>query len=145
MPSHAEQKIFTYSAQQLFDIVIAVDQYPEFLPWCLAARINDTGQDYINADLVIGYKMFRENFRSRVNFTRPNKIEVEYQHGPMEHLVNQWQFKDLGDGTCQVNFYVEFDFKSPILGALMNKFFNKAVTKMMVSFEQRAKKLYEIN
>ena len=142
MPSHSEKKIFPYSAEQLFDIVIAVDKYPAFLPWCLASRINETGEDYIKADLVIGYKMFREQFSSRVNFTRPNCIEIDYQNGPMQSLANHWTFTDLDDGGCQVDFYVEFDFKSSMLGALMNRFFDKAVTKMMTAFEERARSMY---
>ena len=138
MPTHAEKKIFNNSKEQLFSIVADVEKYPEFLPWCLACRITKREENVIYADLVIGYKLIREKFTSKVTFDEPNSIHVEYLKGPMKHLSNHWKFKDVEDGKCEVDFYVDCEFKNAILQSLMEKFFNEAVKRMIVAFERRA-------
>jgi len=143
MPKHEEQRKFKYTAEQLFDLVLDIGKYPEFIPWCLAARINEQDDTHINADLLVGYQFFREKFRSRVSFVRPYEIEVDYEHGPMQHLVNRWKFMNLEEGGCLVDFYVDFEFKSPLFKKIMNQFFDKSVVKMIDAFDQRAKDLYD--
>lgn len=142
MPTHAEQKILPYSPQQLFDLVAAVDRYPEFLPWCIASRITKREGDVFYADLVIGYKMMREKFSSRVTLTPASHVHVEYLSGPMKYLSNHWRFIDNGDGTTTIDFYVEFEFKNAVLQGLMEMFFNEAVRRMVTAFEERANALY---
>jgi len=85
--------------EQLFDLVAGVDKYPEFLPWCKASRISRREGKVFYADLVIGYKMVRERFSSRVTLHRPKHIHVEYLSGPMKYLSNHWKFIDNDDGT----------------------------------------------
>lgn len=138
MPTHAENKIFNYPKEQLFKIVADVEKYPEFLPWCLASRITKREENIIYADLVIGYKMVREKFTSKVTFDEPNLIHVEYLKGPMKHLSNHWKFNDLENGKCEVDFFVDFEFKNQLLQSLMEKFFNEAVKRMIDAFEKRA-------
>ncbi len=138
MPTHAENKIFNYPKEQLFKIVADVEKYPEFLPWCLASRITKHEENIIYADLVIGYKMVREKFTSKVTFDEPNLIHVEYLKGPMKHLSNHWKFNDLENGKCEVDFFVDFEFKNQLLQSLMEKFFNEAVKRMIDAFEKRA-------
>ena len=82
MPTHAEQKLLPYTPLQLFELVADVDRYNEFLPWCVASRVNSRKDNVINADLVIGFKMFREKFTSEVTLTRPERIDVKYANGP---------------------------------------------------------------
>ncbi len=141
MYSHTESKILPYTPEQLFDMVIAVDRYPEFLPWCIAARINERKKSEISADVVVGYKMFREKFSSRVLFTQGRRIEVEYLKGPLRHLQNRWTFEAAPKG-CRVDFYVEFDFHSPVFQKLLDQFFDKAISRMVSAFEKRALELY---
>jgi coenzyme Q-binding protein COQ10 len=142
MPKHAEKRIVPYTATQMFDLVAAVDKYPEFLPWCVASRIAKREGDIFYADLVIGYKMVREKFTSRVTLDRPGHIHVEYMDGPMKHLTNHWRFTDHGDGTCIIDFLVEFDFRNPIFRKLVEIFFNEAIKRMAQAFEDRAKTIY---
>lgn len=137
MSTHAEKKIFNHSKEQLFKIVADVEKYPEFLPWCIACRITKKEENVIYADLIIGYKMVREKFSSKVTFDEPNMIHVEYLKGPMKHLSNYWKFKDIGDGKCEVDFYVDFEFKNSFLQAIMGKFFKEAVSRMINAFEKR--------
>lgn len=142
MPSHAESRIVPYSAEQLFDLVIDIEKYPEFLPWCTGARINTRSKTDLTADVLIGYKMFREQFSSRVHFVRPKEIEVEYMKGPMRHLHNKWVFKSLKENQCQIDFSVDFSLKTKLLEGLVDQFFNKALARMLNAFEMRAIELY---
>jgi coenzyme Q-binding protein COQ10 len=142
MPSHSESRIVPYSAEQLFDLVMDIEKYPEFLPWCLGARINSKSKNKVEADVIVGYKMFREKFSSRVRFTRPKEIEVEYLQGPMRHLHNKWAFKDLKENQCRVDFYVDFSLKTKLFESLVDQFFHKALMKMINAFELRAMEIY---
>jgi coenzyme Q-binding protein COQ10 len=143
MPTHREKRILPYASAQMFDLVAAVDRYPEFLPWCAASRITRREGDVFYADLIVGYKMLREKFTSRVTLDRPARIEVEYLDGPMKHLKNQWLFIDNGDGTTTIDFFVDFDFRNPLLRKLIEIFFNEAIKRMAGAFEARAKDLYK--
>ncbi len=142
MPTHTEIRKLPYSCEQLFDLVAGVDKYPQFLPWCLASRITKREGDVFYADLVIGYKMVREKFTSRVTALRPDHIHVEYLSGPMKHLSNHWRFLPEKDGGCTIDFYVDFEFKNHFFQKLMGVFFDKAVARMVEAFEERAKSLY---
>jgi coenzyme Q-binding protein COQ10 len=114
-------------------LVASVERYPEFLPWCKAARILKRDEHEMTADLIIGYKIFTEKFRSE---------EVRYLSGPLSHLRNRWEFKPMGKNACELFFEVDFDFQSLLLGAAMNMFFDKAILKMVAAFEARAAELY---
>jgi len=143
MPSHQEKRVVPYTSEQLFDLVMDIEKYPEFLPWCLGARINEKKRDNLSADVIVGYKMFREKFSSRVHFMRPKHIEVEYMKGPMRHLHNRWIFKDLRGGKCEVDFYVDFSLKTKLFEKFVDQFFHRALVKMINAFEARAKDLYD--
>lgn len=142
MPTHAEKRVLPYTRDQLFDLVIHVDKYPEFLPWCLNCRVKKRTEDTVIADMVIGFKVFREGFTSRVEHQRPHRIDVKYENGPFKYLDNHWIFNDLGDGKTEIDFYVDFEFRSRILQAAIGAVFNEAVRRMISAFEQRAHDLY---
>lgn len=142
MPKHSEKRILPYTPEQLFALVADVERYPEFLPWCRAARVLRRDAISMTADLMIGYKIFSEKFRSQVALDRPNSIEVHYLSGPLSHLTNRWHFEPKGKGGCEISFDVDFDFQSSILGAAMELFFDKALLKMVAAFESRAAQLY---
>ena len=144
MPKHQEKRTLPFRPEQLFDLVADIGRYPEFLPWCKGARILERTEDRVTADLVIGYKMFREKFTSLVTLERPRRISVQYLSGPLAHLKNDWQFEPAGKGGCELSFHVEFDFRSHMLGAIMEPFFEKALSKMAGAFEERAKQLYSV-
>lgn len=145
MPTHAEKRILRYTPEQLFDMVADVRRYPEFLPWCVAARIVSRAEGELVADLTIGFKMFRESFRSEVSLDRPDHIHVRYLNGPFRYLNNHWRFTPLPDGHpqgTQVDFFVDFEFRSRLLQAVIGTVFNEAVRLMVRSFERRAMQLY---
>jgi coenzyme Q-binding protein COQ10 len=141
MPTHAEKKILPYSQEQLFDMVADVPRYPEFLPWCVGARIISRTDSELTADLTIGFKMFRETFRSQVTLERPGHVHVRYLTGPFRYLNNHWRFNPVASGT-EVDFFVDFEFKSRLLQAVIGTVFNEAVRLMVRAFERRAYILY---
>ena len=141
MPTHAEKKILPYSEEQLFDMVADVRRYPEFLPWCVGARIISRTEGEVIADLTIGFKMFRETFRSQVTLERPHHVHVRYLTGPFRYLNNHWRFAPAPNGT-EVDFFVDFEFKSRLLQAVIGTVFNEAVRLMVRAFERRAYILY---
>jgi len=141
MPRHAETKVLPYTVEQMFDLVAAVERYPEFLPWCLGARIVKREANVIHADLLIGFKVFRERWQSRIVLARPETIDVHYVDGPFRHLDNRWRFEPRASG-CAVDFYVDFEFRSRILSKVMSGLFGEAVHRMVRAFETRAHQIY---
>ena len=142
MPTHAEQRRLPYSATQLFDLVADVERYPEFLPWCVGARIRERTEKLLVADLLIGYRMVRERFTSRVVLSPPDRIDVAYSEGPFKYLNNHWIFVPQPDGGCVIDFYVDFEFRSRLLQKVIEVLFNEAVRRMVSAFEGRARQLY---
>ncbi len=142
MPTHAEQRILPHTPEQLYALVADVERYPEFLPWAVACRIRKRQDPVIWADLVIGFKMIRERFTSKVTLN-PNgrRIDVEYVDGPFHYLNNHWHFEAHPDG-CAVDFFVDFEFKNKVLQTIIGALFNEAVRRMVAAFENRAKQLY---
>ena len=141
MPTHAEERVLPYTPKQLFDLVADIERYPEFLPWCVGARIKERRPDLIVADLIIGFRMFRERFTSRVSLDPPERIDVAYAEGPFRHLNNHWSFSP-DPGGCRVGFFVDFEFKSRLLQRLIEVLFSEAVRRMVGAFENRARDLY---
>jgi coenzyme Q-binding protein COQ10 len=143
MKVHSEQRVMPYSAVQMFNLVADVARYPEFLPWCTGARIREKRDDLIVADLMIGFKMVRERFTSRVRVNRQAlQIDVDYIDGPFKYLQNHWTFIDIENGHCRVDFHLEFEFRSLVLQKLIGVLFHEAVRRMVSAFESRAKQLY---
>lgn len=141
MPTHAEKRILRYTPDQLYQLVADVRRYPEFLPWCVGARVISSTETKLVADLTIGFKMFRESFRSEVTLERPDRVLVQYMNGPFRYLNNQWRFIPVEQGT-QLEFFVDFEFRSRLLQAVIGTVFNEAVRLMVRAFERRAMQLY---
>jgi coenzyme Q-binding protein COQ10 len=141
MPTHAEKRVLRYTPEQLFDLVADVHRYPEFLPWCVGARVLSRSETELVADLTIGFRMFRESFRSRVALERPHLLRVTYENGPFRYLNNTWRFTAVPGGT-EVDFFVDFEFRSALLQAVIGVVFNEAVRVMVRAFERRAMVLY---
>ncbi|MBV9521939.1 MAG: type II toxin-antitoxin system RatA family toxin [Alphaproteobacteria bacterium] len=147
MPTHAEQRVLPYTPEQLFALVADIERYPEFLPWCLGARIRERRANFIVADLLIGFRMVRERFTSKVTLNPPSRIDVAYTEGPFRYLDNHWVFEPVhdagnGEAACRIDFFVDFEFRSRVLQKLIGVLFNEAVRRMVAAFEQRARQLY---
>ncbi|HXA25715.1 MAG TPA: type II toxin-antitoxin system RatA family toxin [Acetobacteraceae bacterium] len=141
MPTHAERQIVPYRPDQLCDLVADVGKYPQFLPWCIAARVRSRTERELLADLTIGFGPFRETFASRVTLDRPQRVKVRYEKGPFRYLNNQWEFLPHPQG-CEVDFFVDFEFRSRILQAAIGLVFNEAVRRMVGAFRKRAREVY---
>ncbi len=141
MPRHIENRILPYTPEQVFDVVADVAKYPEFLPWIQAMRIKSHEDNVVVADMVVGFKMIREHFTSKVTLSRPQAIHVEYVSGPLKYLRNDWRFEPAPGGTM-VHFAVDFEFAAKIFEKLAGLFFSDAFRRMVASFEARARILY---
>ena len=141
MHRHTERRVLPFTPAQMYDLVADIEKYPLFLPWCSGARIRERRDNLVVADLMISFKIYRERFTSRVTLHAPDRIDTVFSEGPFKHLQNRWVF--LPDpGGCLVDFFVEFEFKSKILDALISVLFNEAVHRMVKAFEGRAQALY---
>ena len=130
----------------MYDLVADVAGYPEFLPWCAAARVRSVSEDggctIIEADLVISFKVFRERFSSRVKlWPETMTIETEYLDGPFRYLRSHWAFEDADQG-CNVDFFVDFEFRNAILQKIIGVVFGEAMHRIVRAFEDRARALY---
>lgn len=142
MPTHAERRVLPFRPEQLFDLVADIERYPEFLPWCVATRVRSREGGRLVSDMVIGYKMFRERFTSRVVLDHPRRIDVSYSEGPFKYLTNHWVFVPRGAASCEIDFFVDFEFRSKLLQRMIGVVFNEAVKIMVSAFERRARDLY---
>ena len=142
MPRHAERRVSSYTPEQLFDLVVDVERYPEFLPWCTGAAIARRHEDGFEADLAIGFRLLRASYRSKITYQRPSCIDVTLVHGPFRYLINQWQFRKVAPTQTEIAFEVDFEFRSSTFSRVMTPLFSLAVQRMVYEFEQRARRLY---
>lgn len=146
MPKSSDSKFLPYSAQQMYDLVADIGRYPEFIPWCDAARIRSRRQEgqkeIIEADLTAAFKVFRERFGSRVILDpKAMQIDTAYLDGPFKYLNGTWQFED-AEGGCQVSFAVDFEFRNFVLQKMIGLVFAEAMQRIIKAFEARAHALY---
>jgi coenzyme Q-binding protein COQ10 len=146
MPRHEETRVLPYTAQQMYDLVADVESYPKFLPWNAAARIRSRRPipegEVMEADLVISFKVFRERFGSRVTlWPQRHKIDTQYIDGPFRYMRSTWAFRDV-PGGCEVQFFVDFEFRNAILQGIIGVVFNEAMLRIVRAFERRAAELY---
>ena len=148
MPHFTTKRRVRHSASNMFDLVVDMEKYPAFVPLCSALRIKSRtdkgkGITVLVADMTVAYKIISETFTSRVTHDRPNlKILVEYLDGPFSRLQNRWVFHPTGENTCEVEFFIEYEFKSRTLAMLMGAMFDTAFRKFAAAFERRADQVY---
>lgn len=146
MTTHSETRLLPYTPDQMYALVADVPSYPQFLPWCAAARERSRTEKgeriEVLADLVISFKVFRERFGSRVILTPKERIETEYIDGPFSHMRSVWEFGPGENGGTEVRFFVDFEFKNKVLGAAAGLFFEDAMQRIVRAFERRAAELY---
>ncbi len=147
MPKYSERLPAHHTPAQMYDLVLDIGKYPEFLPWCTGMRIRHHERmgehDQITADMMVAFKAVREKFTSQVNAHRDKRtIEIDYLEGPFKYLHNTWSFQEQEDGSCVIEFFIDFEFKSLALRLLINKVFDEAVRRMVSAFIKRADALY---
>ncbi|MBX9945421.1 MAG: type II toxin-antitoxin system RatA family toxin [Reyranella sp.] len=142
---HAERRLVRHAPRQLFDLVADVARYPEFLPWCHAARVRSRTEAVEIAELAIGFGPFHEKFVSRVELAPGHpegpRIDTTGIDGPFRKLVSRWTFQPHAEGTL-IDFELEFDFRSILLQQTVRLLFAEAVRRMVSAFEARANQLY---
>ncbi len=147
MPSFRSARVVRHSPEEMFDLVADCDKYPEFLPLCVGMKTRPRGQDangnaVVLAEMEVGYKAIRERFVTRNTLDRKAmKIIVEYVEGPFSRLRNVWNFVPEGEG-CKVEFYIDYEFKSRLMAALMGSMFDAVFRTFASAFETRADKIY---
>ena len=144
MPVKKITKKFNYSKKDLIELVLKIDDYKNFLPWCINSKILTIDKNEENlkiiADLEIGFKTFREVYTSKVLYDNKNsKIEVTSVSGNIKKLSNIWEFEIIDKKSCNVIFFIDIELKNPIINIIFNKFFNYGFEKILNSFEQRAR------
>jgi coenzyme Q-binding protein COQ10 len=131
----------------MFGLVADVEKYPQFVPLCSAltvkTRAEKDGRTVLVADMTVAYKVIRETFTSRVTLDRQSlTILVEYLDGPFKRMQNRWTFYSVETKVCDVEFFIDYEFRSRTLAMLMGAMFDAAFRRFAVAFEQRADEIY---
>ena len=147
MSSATIKKIIPCKKNQLIEMVLDIEKYPEFVPWCIEGKINDKNEidDLITfkGDLKVGKSFLNETFSSHVCYHKDiDKIIVTNLDGPLKHLKNEWTFKEVNNST-QLNFFIDFELKNPIFNGIMKKSFEVGLNKIAKAFEERAIQLFK--
>jgi len=145
---HHEERTVRFTANQMFDLICDVEQYPSFIPWCekltVTKRWEEGGIAYMDASMTASFKLYRETVHTRVTMERAHhNVTVDYLDGPFKHLHNVWAFTDRSErGDCLIDFYIEFEFRSKLLQMAIKPVFSEAVYRMVRAFETRADEVY---
>ena len=147
MSSATLKKIIPCKKDQLIEMVLDIEKYPEFVPWCIEGKIFDKNEssDLIsfNGDLKVGKSIINETFSSQVTYHKEkDKIIVTNLDGPLKYLKNEWIFKEINNNT-QLEFFIDFELKNPFLNGIMKKSFELGLNKIAKAFEERAIQLYK--
>jgi coenzyme Q-binding protein COQ10 len=147
MPTYETTRRVSHSPEQMFALVADVERYPEFLPMCEGLNVRDRrerdGQVLLTADMTVGYKALRETFTSQVHLKPADStIRARYIDGPFKSLDNLWTFKSAPGGACDVVFFIDYEFKSRLLAAVMGAMFDRAFRMFSEAFEKRADEIY---
>ena len=147
MPSASIKKEISCSKENLIKMILDIEKYPEFVPWCLDGKIHnkvDKGDKIeIIADLTIGKSFFKQTNRSFVIYEKSSdSIHVTNMNGPLNHLENKWFFKKKGNNS-EIDFHIDFELKNKLLNMLMNKSFDLGLKKIADAFEKRAAQLFQ--
>jgi len=148
MPQFSNKRRVRHTADQMFDLVADVERYPEFVPLCQSLKVvqrvqNSDGTETVIADMTAAYKLVRESFTSRVTLNRARRqVLVEYLRGPFSNLQNRWSFEPCDEQSCDVSFFISYEFKSRMLAMLMGSMFDMAFQRFAAAFEKRADAIY---
>lgn len=152
MPKLSQHKILPHNAESIFEIVLDIESYPQFLPWCIDAKIiKKISSNNQHAELFIGFKGITESYLSDVSFGNDSDgkknsfwVEAIAIKGPFKNLINRWKISEISNSSCKVEFWLDFEFSSALLGKLLGGIFSSATTKMIQAFEDRAAKIQNL-
>ena len=146
MPTKKLIKKLNFSKEDIINLVLDIDCYKDFLPWCknsvIKNKLQEKNRDIIFADLQIGYKFIADTYTSIVIFDKKkSEIKVIPLNGPIKKLSNIWKFKDLDKKSCEISFFIEIELSNYFLNKMLERFFDIGFEKIFSSFENRAKKI----
>ncbi len=130
------------SAEQMYALVDAIEDYPEFLPWCRSANVISRDTDVVIAKLELAKGSVHKEFTTRNRLMPGKMIEMKLVEGPFDHLEGFWRFQSLGDQACKVVLDLDFDFKNKMLGMVIGPVFNQVANTLVDSFCKRASDVY---
>ena len=147
MPQASVKRLIDCEKDNLINLVLDIEKYPEFVPFCYAAKIHETSDKkdstLIIADLTIGKGPFKDTYKSNVNFNKnDSSILVKNIDGPLNHLKNTWHFEKKEKGT-EISFEIDFEIENKFLNILMTKSFKFGLNKIADAFQKRAETLYK--
>ena len=147
MPKASVKRLIECNKDQLIDLVLDIDKYPEFVPFCLDAKVYDKNNEgdliLIIADLTIGKGPFKDTYKSDVIYDKKkNTIFVKNIDGPLNHLSNNWTFSVKKDGITEITFDIDFEIKNKFLNSLMVVSFQFGLEKIADAFQKRAEELF---
>ena len=141
MPKISRTALVEHTAQDMYELVCDIDSYPEFLPWCSAAKVAERSEKHQLASVTIDQVIKQSEFVTRNALTANQSIQMELVDGPFNHLTGTWQFKPLGDAACKVVLDIDFEFANPVVGRLISPAFNKVCDSLVDAFVRRAQQL----
>ena len=148
MPQFTTKRRVRHAAAEMFDLVANVENYPEFVPMCSGMHVRSTtekedGVIVLVATMTVSYKLIHQSYTSRATLDKPNlTILVEYLDGPFRYMQNRWTFRATDPGTCEVEFFIDYEFKSRTLSMLVGAVFETVFRRMAAAFEARADEVY---
>ena len=147
MPTASVKRLIECKKDQLIDLVLDIEKYPEFVPFCLGSHVyqrdNNDDQIIIVADLTIGKGPFKDTYKSDVKFNKDySSINVTNIGGPLRHLENNWKFIESDKGT-EILFDIDFEIENKFLNLVMTKSFQYGLNKIADAFQKRAQDLYQ--
>jgi coenzyme Q-binding protein COQ10 len=148
MPKFSTKRRVRHAAENMFDLVADVEKYPEFVPLCADMRVRSRtdkgeGVSVLVAEMTVAYKLIRQTFTSRVTLDKPKlAILVEYLNGPFSRMQNRWTFVPAGEAASEVEFFIDYEFKSRAFAMLMGAMFDTAFRRFAAAFEKRADEVY---
>jgi ribosome-associated toxin RatA of RatAB toxin-antitoxin module len=134
--------LLAYSAEQMFDLVARVEDYPKFLPWCGGVRIIEHSEDTLVASIGINFHGVKQTFTTRNHNHRPTQMKMKLVDGPFKLLDGTWTFKPLRADACKIEFDLHYEFSSVLLEQLVGPVFGKIADTMVDSFSKRAETVY---
>ncbi|MBF0145000.1 MAG: type II toxin-antitoxin system RatA family toxin [Magnetococcales bacterium] len=142
MPRRSVSVQVPFSAQQMFDLVVDMDRYPEFIPWLVKSKKFELTEKDFKSEMTFAFKGLRETFFTRDEIDPPHRVSITHLSGPFSHLDSEWRFTDLPSGGSKVEFFIDFKFSKKLVDLAMGPVFGKASYSMVESFRKRAEQIY---
>lgn len=143
MPQIRVTEIVPFSQNQMYHLVVDVERYPEFLPWCVKSQVHHREEKQFLAELTIAFKGIRESFQTLDILTPETKVEVNLRSGPFRFLASTWTFTPLGSQRTQVDFFIDFSFQSRMKEMILGPVFTQISKQMVAAFRKRAVSLFQ--